>query len=61
MSTYFFGGTIWASYGKTLDSLRIHDGKIVALNCDPEPEDERVDLLSSLIYGWTRPSTLRRP
>lgn len=44
MSTYFSGGTIWASYGKTLDSLRIEDGKIVGVNCDPLPGDDVVDL-----------------
>ena len=44
MSTYFSGGTIWASYGQTLDSLRIERGKIVGVNCNPLPSDDVVEL-----------------
>ena len=44
MSTFFSGGTIWASYGKTLDSLRVEGGRIVGINCEANPSDEMVDL-----------------
>ena len=44
MSTYFSGGTIWCSKGVTAQSLRIEDGKIVAINVPAEDSDEIVDL-----------------
>jgi predicted amidohydrolase YtcJ len=44
MSTYFTGGTIWSSFGKTISSLRVSDGLISEINGQPHAGDEIVDL-----------------
>ena len=44
MSIYFSGGTIWCGKGLSAQSLRIDQGKIVAIDCPAEAADELVDL-----------------
>ena len=49
MGIYFSGGTIWCGKGRIAQSLRIDEGKIVALDCSVEPSDEIVDLKGAFL------------
>jgi predicted amidohydrolase YtcJ len=44
LGIYFSGGTIWCGKGRIAQSLRIDQGKIIALDCSAESSDEIVDL-----------------
>ena len=44
MAKFFTGGTIWCAAGVSATSLRVEDGLIVALDQQPLPSDELIDL-----------------
>jgi predicted amidohydrolase YtcJ len=44
MATYFTGGTIWCGLGRTAQSVRVSDGRIAAIDCAAEPDDEVIHL-----------------
>ena len=49
MTTYFTGGTIWQSYGKYVDSIRVDEGVIVEINGLSQAGDEVIDLQGSFL------------
>jgi predicted amidohydrolase YtcJ len=49
LSSYFSGGTIWCGKGSFAQSLRIDQGKIVALDCPAEASDELIDLQGAFL------------
>ena len=44
MATFFSGGTIWCSFGRLADSVRVDGEKIVEVDGPSHPGDEIVDL-----------------
>lgn len=49
MGTFFSGGTIWCSFGKRAQSIRVDNGKIVAINGSSASGDEVVDLKGAFL------------
>jgi predicted amidohydrolase YtcJ len=44
VAKFFIGGTIWCSAGVQATSLRIDNGRIVAIDVQPQADDEIIDL-----------------
>jgi predicted amidohydrolase YtcJ len=49
LGIYFSGGTIWCSKGRIAQSLRIDQGKIIAVDCPADADDEVVDLKGAFL------------